>query len=92
MKERWLGATGLKVRAVVAEDEIELPEGTLDVIDLSDKATMRVAFEEGRPIVVHASSAEEVRDALAHPEVSCVLVPADRRDLLELDLRALTYG
>ena len=30
--------------------------------------------------------------ALARPEVSCVLVPADKRELLDLDLVALTYG
>ena len=30
--------------------------------------------------------------ALARPEVACVLVPADRAELLELDLRRLTYG
>jgi hypothetical protein len=33
-----------------------------------------------------------VKAALAHPEVACVLVPADRRELLDLDLRELTYG
>ncbi len=33
-----------------------------------------------------------MKAALARPEVSCVLVPADRRDLLELDLTELTYG
>jgi hypothetical protein len=33
-----------------------------------------------------------VQEALAHPEVACVLVPPDRRELLELDLTELTYG
>jgi hypothetical protein len=51
-----------------------------------------VAFEAGTPVVVRAGSAEEVRDGLARPEVACVLVPADRTDLLELDLAELTYG
>ena len=32
-----------------------------------------------------------MKEALARPEVACVLVPAERRDLLELDLTALTY-
>jgi hypothetical protein len=33
-----------------------------------------------------------VKRALERPEVSCVLVPEERRDLLELDLRRMTYG
>jgi hypothetical protein len=41
---------------------------------------------------VRTASAEAVKAALAHPEVASALVPADRRDLLDLDLRALTYG
>ena len=35
---------------------------------------------------------EAVKAALAHPEVASALVPADHRELLDLDLRALTYG
>jgi len=42
--------------------------------------------------VVLASSPEEVRAALARPEVASVLVPEERRDLLQLDLTELTYG
>jgi hypothetical protein len=41
---------------------------------------------------VRASSPEEVRAALARPEVAAVLVPEHRRELLELDLTELTYG
>jgi hypothetical protein len=33
-----------------------------------------------------------VRAALARPEVACVLVPLEQRDLLDLDLTSLTYG
>jgi len=33
-----------------------------------------------------------VKAALGHPEVACVLVPPERRELLDLDLTALTYG
>jgi hypothetical protein len=33
-----------------------------------------------------------VKAALARPEVSCVLVPSRRSELLELDLTELTYG
>ena len=35
---------------------------------------------------------DEVRAALARPEVAAVLVPDERRDLLQLDLTELTYG
>jgi hypothetical protein len=42
--------------------------------------------------VVRAASPEEVRAALARPEVAAVLVPEERRDLLQLDLTTLTYG
>ena len=42
-------------------------------------------------VVAHASTPEGVKAALAHPEVASVLVPPERRDLLDLDLTALTY-
>jgi hypothetical protein len=42
-------------------------------------------------VAAHADTPEGVKEALAHPEVACVLVPPRRRDLLELDLTALTY-
>ena len=50
------------------------------------------AFEGGRPVIVRAASAQEIKAALARPEVSCVVVPADRADLLDIDLTELTYG
>lgn len=92
MRERWLGATGRKVPEVIVEGELELPEGALVVDRADDIVVLRSAFDEGRPVVVRANTPEAVGRALARPEVSCVLVPAARRDLLELDLRALTYG
>ena len=92
MRERWLGATGRKVPEVAVEGEIELPDDTLVVADVTDTAGLRAAFDKGRPVAVRASSAAEVQTALARPEVSCVLIPAAHHDLLELDLRALTYG
>jgi hypothetical protein len=91
VRERWLGATGRKVPEIVVEGELDLPDEALVVREI-DLPTLRAAFDEGRPVVVHAVDAESVRTALARPEVSCVVVPADRRDLTELDLRALTYG
>ena len=92
MRERWLGATGRKVPAVAVEGEVELPEDTLVVSDVSDLDSLRAAFDVGRPVVARAITEDDVRRALARPEVSCVLVPPDRPDLLGLDLRALTYG
>ena len=41
---------------------------------------------------MRASSADTIKAALARPEVACVLVPAERVDLLSLDLTELTYG
>jgi hypothetical protein len=41
---------------------------------------------------VRARTQEDVLHALARPEVSSVLVPEERRELLELDLTKLTYG
>ncbi len=87
MRERWLGATGIRVPEIAVEGELELPG---DVAWLGE-ADLQAAHAEGRPVVARADSAEGVKDALAHPEVACVLVPADRRELLDLDLPRLTY-
>jgi hypothetical protein len=43
-------------------------------------------------VVDRAKSPEEVKAALARPEVASVLVPETARELLELDLTELTYG
>jgi hypothetical protein len=91
VRERWLGATGRRVPEIVVEGEFDLPEGTL-VLEAVDAEAVRVAFAAGRPVAVRADAAEGVRAALARPEVSCVIVRAEHRELLELDLRALTYG
>lgn len=72
--------------------------GELDVADalvlddVHDDGRLREAFRAGTPVVVRASSAEEIKAALMRPEVCSVLVPPERRDLLELDLTELTYG
>jgi hypothetical protein len=60
--------------------------------DVADEPRLREAFDAGRPVVVRASSPEQIKTALARPEVACVLVPADRPELLDLDLTELTYG
>jgi hypothetical protein len=71
--------------AVPAEEAVVLD-------DVADLQLIVEAFAEGRPVVVRASSPEAVRTALARPEVAAVLVPKERRDLLDLDLTELTYG
>ena len=43
-------------------------------------------------LISRVPPAEEIKTALARPEVAAVLVPPDRADLLELDLTDLTYG
>ncbi len=92
MRERWLGATGRKVPEMAVEGELDVPNDALVLDDVADLEALRRAHAHGRPVLVRASTPEEVRDALARPEVACVLVPAERRDLLELDLTQLTYG
>jgi hypothetical protein len=60
--------------------------------DVSDDARLKEAHDRGTPVVVRANSPEKVVAALRRPEVSSVLVPKDKAELLELDLRELTYG
>ena len=88
VRERWLGATGRRVPEIAVEGELEVE----DALVLDDVRALETAHEAGRPVLVRADSAERVRRALARPEVASVLVPPDRRDLLELDLTELTYG
>jgi hypothetical protein len=90
MRERWLGATGRRIAEIVVEGEVDLPPDAL-ILDELHADALREAFDAGRPVIVRADTADEVRAALARPEVSCVIVPADRRELTELDLRSLTY-
>ena len=91
MRERWFGATGRRVPEIAVEGELDV-EGALVLDDVSDETGLHVAHEHGTPVVIRASTADEVRAALARPEVSTVVVPPDRRELLDLDFRELTYG
>jgi len=88
LRERWFGATGRRVPEIALEGEVDV-EGAL-VLNAIDVDALRTAHEEGRPVVVRAASADEVKAVLARPEVAAALVtdPA----LLELDLTDLTYG
>jgi hypothetical protein len=91
LRERWFGSTGRRVPEISVEGELELgPALVLDAA--SDEASLKQAHEEGRPVVGRAQSADEVKAALARPEVACVVVPKSKRDLVELDLTELTYG
>ena len=89
MRARWFGATGRQVPELALEGSLDL-EGALVLEDVADEAALRAAHEHGTPVVVRASTPEEVKAALARPEVACVLVTTD--ELLTLDLTELTYG
>jgi hypothetical protein len=90
MRERWFGATGRLVPEIAVEGELELHDA-LVLDDVSDEEALRAAHLAGRPVVVRADSPEAVKRALARPEVASVLVPEEKRELLELDLTELTY-
>ena len=94
MRQRWFGATGLRVPEIAVEGDPAVPvdEETLVLDDVEDVEALRAAHEAGRPVVVRASSAEDVRRALARPEVAAAFVPESARELLDLDLVELTYG
>jgi FAD/FMN-containing dehydrogenase len=88
-RERWFGATGRRVPEIALEGSLDL-EGAVVLDSVEDVARLREAHEQGVPVVVRAANAEAVKAALARPEVACALVST--RELLELDLRELTYG
>jgi hypothetical protein len=91
VRERWFGATGRRVPEIAVEGELDIGEA-LVLDEVSDERELQEAHATGRPIVVRAASPEAVKAALAHPEIASALVPAERRELLDLDLRELTYG
>ncbi len=93
MRERWWGGSGRRVPELAVEGDPAVPlEDALVLDGVGDLQPLAEAFLAGRPVVVRASSPQEVRTALARPEVAAVLVPEEQRDLLELDLTELTYG
>jgi hypothetical protein len=104
MRERWFGATGLRVPEIAVEGEdLELPDGrharladrTFEIVLAAlpeNEDLLARAHARGLPVVVRGETAAEVRTALARPEVSCVAVPPSARHLRELDLTELTYG
>jgi hypothetical protein len=93
LRERWFGATGRRVPELAVEGDPLVPVAEALVLgDVSDDAKLRQAHAEGTPVVVRASSPEQIVAALKRPEVASVLVPENHPELLELDLRELTYG
>lgn len=91
MRERWFGATGRKVPEIAAERTLDVGEA-LVLDSIRDTDALVKAHAAGRPVVVRAGTAEDVRAALERPEVSCVIVPESARELLDLNLTELTYG
>jgi hypothetical protein len=88
MRERWFGATGRKVPEIALEGTIDLRDA-LVLENVSDIEAIRAAHEEGVPVVVRASSPQEVLAALSRGEVACALVRDEA--LLSVDLAAMTY-
>jgi aminoglycoside/choline kinase family phosphotransferase len=89
VRERWFGATGRRVPELAIEGTLDV-EGALVLDDVGDEARLREAHAAGTPVVVRAETADEVKAALARPEVASVLVRNET--LLGLDLTELTYG
>jgi hypothetical protein len=88
VRERWFGATGRRVPEIALDGELEL--GSALVLEQLDLEALHDAHAQGRPVVVRARTPDEVKAALARPEVAAALVTD--RALLELDLTELTYG
>jgi len=91
LRERWFGATKEQVPQLAVDGEVEFPADPL-VLDEVDDERLRSAHDEGQPVVIRADSVEKVIAALTRPEVACVIVPPEQRDLLGIDLVELTYG
>jgi hypothetical protein len=88
LRERWFGATGRRVPEIALEGELDISEAL--ILDTPDDEALRDAHAQGRPVVVRASTAAEVKAALARPEVALALVTDAA--LLDIDLTELTYG
>jgi hypothetical protein len=88
VRERWFGATGRRVPEIALEGQLALDDALL--LEHLDLEALSSAHAQGRPVVVRAHTAAEVKAALARPEVAAALVTDQA--LLELDLTELTYG
>jgi hypothetical protein len=93
VRERWFGATGRRVPQIAVEGEDDIPLDDALVVDgVDDVGRLEEAHAKGVPVVVRATTAEAVCAALERPEVACVLVPPEQRELRDLDFRQLKYG
>jgi hypothetical protein len=93
LRERWWGRSGRRVPELALAGDPAVPLDEALVVDgVADLGPLREAFDAGMPVVVRADSPEAITAALARPEVTCVVVPPDRPELLEIDLTKLTYG
>jgi hypothetical protein len=89
MRERWFGATGRKVPEIALEGSLDLA-GALVFDDVSDLGAIRAAHARGTPVVIRASTPDQVLAALSRGEVACALVRDE--SLVSLDLAEMTYG
>ena len=93
MRQRWFGSTGTRVPELAVEGDAQVPLAEALVLEnVDDIPALREAHELGRPVVVRADTPEKILAALRRPEVASVIVPEAHADLVDLDLRALTYG
>ena len=94
MRERWWGASGRRVPELAIEGDAAVPVAEALVLDgADDLERARRGVRARAPRSSSApSSPEQIKAALARPEVAAVLVPADRTELLDVDLTELTYG
>ena len=88
-RERWFGGTGRKVPELALAGTVDV-RGALELSGVADVEALRAAHARGVPVVVRAGSLEQIAEALARPEVACVLVTD--ATLLDVDLADLTYG
>jgi hypothetical protein len=88
-RQRWFGRTGRRVPELALEGSVDVT-GALELESVADVEALRAAHAAGTPVVVRASTLNEVAAALTRPEVACVLVTDAA--LLEVDLADITYG
>ena len=68
MRQRWWGASGRRVPQIAVEGDPLVPlEEALVLDDVSDVPALRAAHEQGQPVVVRASTQEQMLAALARP-------------------------
>ncbi len=93
MRERWFGATGRRVPEIAVEGEDDIPLDDALVLDGVDEVgRLEEAHAKGVPVISVPQTPSRSRAALERPEVACVLVPPEQRELRDLDFRQMKYG